>query len=226
VAHLLNVHTGLATGVAEGLGLLQLPRPSTPAQTPNTTLPPSPSLSILLNGPQSMQGRKIGVLVSFGADASLFQHVVKLSEKAGCVVEVIGPVVGGVKLSDGSVIPANHNFEGGPSVLFDAVVILWSPEAMALVRQRPSVKDFISDAFAHCKFIGYNKPAEALVAKLVDAIDEGCMLLEKDEDMKLFLQRGKALRYWTRELVASGLPPLEANPAHSPSEAPVPTPSE
>ena len=39
--------------------------------TPVTDLPPSPALSILANGPDSFEGRKVGVLVTDGADAAL-----------------------------------------------------------------------------------------------------------------------------------------------------------
>src|SRR6185437_9163225 len=69
VAGLRNVDEELAATVAEGLGLLELPAPAEPARPPRTDLPASPALSILGRGPDSFAGRKIGVLVTNGADA-------------------------------------------------------------------------------------------------------------------------------------------------------------
>jgi catalase len=44
-----------------------------------------------------------------------------------------------------------------PSVLFDAVVLLPAVGAVNNLLQESSVRAFVADAFAHCKFIGYVK---------------------------------------------------------------------
>ena len=74
----------------------------------------------------------------------------------GAVLELIAPKIGGVTLSDGSLVPADQNVDGGPSVLYDAVAVL----AVRRRRRRCSpldaaAKDFVTDAHAHCKFIGH-----------------------------------------------------------------------
>ena len=46
-------------------------QPATPAVTPRTDLPPSDALSILKRPPGHSQGRKLGVLVTDGADAAV-----------------------------------------------------------------------------------------------------------------------------------------------------------
>jgi hypothetical protein len=45
--------------------------------------------------------------------------------------------------------------DGESSVLFDAVAGLVSDEGAALLAGDATAKDFVSDAFGHCKFIGY-----------------------------------------------------------------------
>ena len=46
------------------------------------------------------------------------------AKKEGALVEIIAPKVGGVTASDGSWIEAAQKIDGGPSVLYDAVVLL------------------------------------------------------------------------------------------------------
>ena len=89
-------------------------------------LPPSPALSVINNGPETFAGRKVGVLVSEGCDATLLQMLQAALEEEGAVMEIIAPKVGGVTAQDGSHIPAHHMIDGGPSVLFDAVALLLS----------------------------------------------------------------------------------------------------
>ena len=55
--------------------------------------------------------------------------------------------------------------DGGPSVLYDAVALLPARTAMADLVQESTVRDFVADAFAHCKFIGYVEAAVPLFDK-------------------------------------------------------------
>ena len=56
-------------------GAGELPEPAPAAVAPSTDLPPSPALSIVANGPDSFAGRKLGVLVTDGADAELLAEL-------------------------------------------------------------------------------------------------------------------------------------------------------
>jgi catalase len=200
LAHLRNVHDDLASGVAGGLGM-PLPEAATPARQPITDLPPSDALSILKNGPDSFAGRKLGVLVTDGTDAGVLEALRAAATGVGAVVETIAPVVGGVTLSDGSVLAADQMIDGGPSVLYDAVVLLPGAKAVAALAGRSTAKDFVSDAFAHHKFIGYNGAASALLeaAGIAELLDDGCVKLTKAGAGK-FLKRCAALRYWERDV--------------------------
>ena len=71
VSHLLNIDDGLAETVAKGLRLKEMPKPADAARPTRQDLKPSPTLSILKNGPKSFAGRKVGALVTDGVDADV-----------------------------------------------------------------------------------------------------------------------------------------------------------
>ncbi len=82
---------------------------------------------------------------------------------------------GGVEAADGSRIEAGEKIGGGPSVLYDAVAVLPSEEGANLLLSNGSAKDFVSDAFAHLKFIAYVNAALPLFEKagIPGSLDEG-----------------------------------------------------
>lgn len=209
VSHLLNIDAGLANIVADGLRL-SLPDPAVAARKPITDLPPSDKLSIIKNGPGSFKGRKLGLLLTDGADAAIFAALIDAVDAEGAVYEVVAPKIGGVVLSDGTTVAAKHKIDGGPSVLFDAVAILVSADGAALLSRDAAAKDFATDAFAHCKYIGISAGAEAIFAKagIADDLDEACLPLVKAADAKTFIAAARALRYWPRELTVD----LDARP--------------
>ena len=198
VAHLLNIDADLAQTVADGLGMQALPAAAPPAQQPRTDLPPSDSLSILKNPPPSFAGRKVGALITDGTDAGLLADLLAAIEAEGATLEVIAPTVGGVKLSDGTLQPAHHKIDGGPSVLFDAVALLPSDDGIAGLLKLPPARDFASDAYAHYKFIGFTKPATQLFAKvgLPDSLDNG--FIDLDDGVENFIAACRDLRFWDR----------------------------
>jgi catalase len=200
VSHLLHIDEGLAGTVASGLGL-ELPEPGKAARPTRTDLPASDALSILKNPRASFAGRKLGILLTDGADATLFNALLAAVEKEKAVYEVIAPKIGGVTLSDGQKVAAKQKIDGGPSVLFDAVAILASKDGAALLASDATAKDFATDAFAHCKFIGYTAETIAVFEKagLADDLDEGCVMLAGKRDAGAFLATCRALRFWRRE---------------------------
>jgi catalase len=200
VSHLLNVHKDLAQAVADGLGLANLPAPATPAVTPRTDLPASDALSILKNPPGTFKGRKLGVLVTEGVDASLLDALKAAIDAEGGVMELIAPTVGGVKASDGTVLAAHHKIDGGPSVLFDAVAVLPGEEGVLSLLKLPAARDFVSDAYAHYKFLGFSAPADKLFKKvgLPDDLDDGFIALSKPADAEGFVAACRGLRFWDR----------------------------
>lgn len=202
VSHLLNVDRALAQAVASGLGLDTLPEPALAARPTRRDLQPSEALSIVLNGPRRFAGRKLGVLVSDGADAAVLHALADSLAEEGARYEIIAPTVGGVELSDGEKLAAKHQLDGGPSVLFDAVALLVSVDGANGLAGSGRARDFVADAFGHCKFIGYAPGARLLLDKAgIEEPDEGCLPLAEAADAEGFVLACRALRHWAREPV-------------------------
>ncbi|MGK9287164.1 catalase [Sinorhizobium meliloti] len=201
VSHLMNIDQPLATKVAAKLGLAEMPSPAEAAVPTRQDLPPSPALSILKNGPNSFMGRKVGALVSDGTDARLLQALKGSLERESAMLEIVAPAVGGVIAGDRSRIDANYNLDGGPSVLFDAVVLLTSEQGAQEMARQPVALDFVTDAFAHSKFIGYVAEAMPLFEKanLTAMMDDGFVPVDSADDTALFVEICRKLRFWDRE---------------------------
>lgn len=198
VSHLPHIDADLAARVARGLGLAKPPKPADPAKEP-VDLPPSDALSILKNGAGRFEGRKLGLLVTDGADAALAHALQDAVSKAGGMVEVIAPQIGGVALSDGKTLPAQQKVTGGPSVLYDAVAILTSAEGAEELQGMHAARSFVADAFAHAKFIAYSPEAEALFDRAgVGEPDAGMIALNEPGDAAAFVAVCSALRFWDR----------------------------
>ncbi|KPF97281.1 catalase [Rhodopseudomonas sp. AAP120] len=198
VSHLVNVDKTLAQLVADGLGM-KLPAAAEPARKPITDLPPSPALSIIKNAPGSFKGRKLGILVSDGADAKLLAALEAAAKQHGAMVELIAPKVGGFTASDGKLRPAKQKVNGGPSVLYDAVAVLLSEDGALQLQQEATARDFVADAFAHAKFIATSKEAAPLLEKAGVEPDGGVMSLGGAKDAERFLELCTQLRFWERE---------------------------
>lgn len=201
VAHLLNIDKGLAENVAKGLRIKDMPAPAKAAKPTRMDLKESTPLSIQKNPPKSFKGRKIGVLLSDGADIDTFKMIKKAAEAEGAMIEIVAPMVGGVEASDGSWIEAKQKIDGGPSVLYDAVALLISDQGAQTLMKESTARDFVADAFAHMKFIAYLPSAMPLMEKagIAESLDEGCIKLDTPHSASLFVTECRKIRFWDRE---------------------------
>jgi catalase len=202
ISHLLNIDEGLAETVAEKLGMKDLPKPADAAIAPRDDLPASDALSIIKNGPESFAGRKVGVLVSDGADATLLKALAAALKKEGATMEIVAPRIGGVEDTEGNVVEGDHMIDGGPSVLFDAVAIIVSKEGAQRLSGEAAARDFVADAFAHLKFVAYVEAAAPLIEKAgiaLDDPDEGLIAISSSRDAGAFVAACRNLRVWARE---------------------------
>lgn len=200
VSHLLNIDEGLAETVAEKLGMKDLPKKADAAVTPRDDLPASDALSIVKNGPQSFEGRKVGVLISDGCDGTLVKKLETALKKEGAIMEIIAPKIGGAEASDGSFIEGKQMIDGGPSVLYDSVALIVSPEGAQRLEKEAAVRDFLADAFVHCKFIAHVEAAKPLLDRAGIEPDEGVMPLASAADISSFIESCRKLRLWAREV--------------------------
>jgi catalase len=201
VSHLLNIDENLARKVGAALGFKAMPKPADAAMPTRQDLAELPSLSIVGKGPQRFEGRKLGILVTDGTDADILKALKTALTKAGATFEVIAPKIGGANASDGSWIEADQMIGGGPSVLYDAVALLPAESAMDDLVQESTARDFVADAFAHCKFIGYVAAVMPLFEKagMANSLDEGCIALASPKDIAGFIGALGKLRFWSRE---------------------------
>lgn len=199
VSHLLNIDKTLAKKVADGLGLKDMPDAAEAAMPTREDLPVSDALSILKNSPDTFKGRKLGILVSDDLDDKLFESVIGALKKEGANYEVIAPQVGGVNSDKGKHIPAQQVINGGPSVLYDAVLVLTSEDGATSLAKIPEAKDFVNDAHAHMKFIGFTQAAKALfvAAALDNKMDKGWIDVDTCTAQS-FIKSLRSLRYWAR----------------------------
>ncbi|GGD58663.1 catalase [Erythrobacter arachoides] len=203
VGHLRRIDEDLALVVADGLGLADMPDKVPAARETIEDLPESPALSILKNGPDSFAGRKLGIYIAEGGDAALVSALKQAAKDAGATVEIVAPHVAGAKLSDGEKMAADQKIDGAPSVLYDAVAIVMGADAAEkFALDKPSI-DFVNDAFAHAKFIGYVAAAKPLLkgAGVAERMDDGFVELSDGSSATNFLKSCGKLRFWDREKV-------------------------
>jgi catalase len=191
IGNLLNVDAELAKRVADGLGI-PLPKPNPAARAP-FDMDASPALSIQMNMKETLQGRKIGILIADGSDAAELAKLRKAITGAGAAAFVVAPKVGGAKLSDGKVMKADGQLAGSPSQLFDAVAVLLSDDGTKMLLKDGAAVQWAMDAFGHLKAIGSNPAAKPLLDKAGIVPDPGVTGLDAT-----FLQAA-AKRFWTRE---------------------------
>ena len=194
VGHLLHIEKDLADRVAKGLGFDKMPD-APAAAAPVRQMEPSPALSIIGKMKDTLMGRVIGILVADGSDGAVIEKMKMAATDAGAVVKIVAPKVGGAILADGSLLAADGQLAGTPSVLFDAVAVILSEEGAAALSLESAAVDFVRDAFGHLKAIAVDKGGKALLMKANIGQDAGVV---DASDRDAFIAAAKT-RQWDRE---------------------------
>ena len=194
LSNLRNVDETLAQRVADGLNL-PLPTASDPAVA-SIDLDASPALRIVGKYPDTLEGRKVAILVADGSDGAVVEAVRKAVEGDGGSVFIVAPKIGGAKLKDGSTLAVDGQLAGSPSVLFDAVAIVLSDDGCAMLMKEGAAVDFAKDAFGHLKAIGHTPQAQPLLDKAGVEPDDG--VVDVAGDLQGFLEPART-RQWARE---------------------------
>jgi catalase len=214
LGHLDIIDTDLGAKVADGLGMVGLADRIEPVRAP-IELPPSPALSILAKAPATLQGRKVGALISDGFDEKLLVAVRAAVLKEGAMFEVVAPKVGLATTSEGKKVVADHMIAGGPSVIFDAVVVIPGAESVGKLVAAPPALDWVSDAFNHCKVIGTVAAAQPLLEAARVKPDAGVIDLG-GKGVAKFIDAAKRGRIWAREEAQADKPPTKRPPPAPP----------
>jgi catalase len=194
VGHLLHIDQDLAKRVASGLAFAKMPD-APKAAAPVLTLERSPALQIIGKMKGTLMGRTIGILIADGSDSAAIKKIKKAATDANATVKIIAPKVGGAKLADGSMLPADGQLAGTPSVLFDAVAVILSDEGAKALSKEGAAIDFVRDAFSHLKAIVADKGGKALLKMANVPLDAGVL---DSNDNDAFIAAAKT-RQWDRE---------------------------
>lgn len=206
IGRLVNIDKDLATKVSM-LVLGDTSYDHEPAfMPPKTDLPPSDALSILKNPPKEFKGRKIGVFVGKEIDKSVIDYIEELKKTAqelDSFVEVIVTQAPHFVDKSGKQVKSDmkcYAVSTKPSVLYDAVIVILSDNNKDEVINNPYIRNFVNDAYSHCKFIGYNKESKWFFDAMNLTIDGGCIALDENAP-KEFIAKCKKLRFWDRKLI-------------------------
>jgi len=189
VSRLRNIDEDLARRVADGLGI-DLPEKAKAAKAP-VDMKPSDALSIQKRAKDMLRGRKVGILFSEGSDKASIDTLKSDIEKAGGTAFLVAPKVGGIKVN-GGMLKADGQLAGSPSVLFDAVASVLTPDAAETLAKDGAAVQWFMDAYSHCKTIAHCKGTQLLLDKANVAPDDGVVPVET------FMKVG-VKRHWARE---------------------------
>ncbi|GAB6140518.1 catalase [Methylosoma difficile] len=194
VGHLRHINENLAIRVASGLGIEKLPlAPVTARVVQNLDL--SPALQLIDKMKDTLAGRVIGILIADGSESDTLYAVKDAVIDAGAKVKIIAMKLGDAKLADDWLLPVDNQLAGTPSVLFDAIAIVLSEEAVVLLGKEAAAIDFVRDAFNHLKAIAVDTGGLALLKKAGIEVDAGVIALTS---LDCFIAAAKT-RQWDRE---------------------------
>lgn len=141
-----NVDTGMATAIAETIGV----NPPTAAHVPVTAS--SPTLS-LANTSYYAYSQKVAVLIGNGFNGDEVRSVLSVLEEYGVFIEVISDRLGAVIGTDGTNVEVDQIFVSTYPVLYDSIYVVGG-NANNQTRFNQEVKAFISEAYKNFKPIG------------------------------------------------------------------------
>jgi len=194
LGHLDLIDPELGKRVAAGMNLVGKADPITPAVEPRDDLEPSPALSLVAKAPKTIKGRTLAALVTDSSDAKAVASLQKAVAKEGALLKLIAPRIGPMK---NGLMP-DMTIDGGPSCLFDAVLLLPGQAEMPVLLQGASAINWLRDAFAHLKAIGFNNAAQAMFGKGgVDHTAPGVIAVSKGFDA--FIAAAKEHKIWARD---------------------------
>ena len=201
---LANIDAGLASKVAEALGL---PAPNGAAAKPTGSGQPnaSPALSLLNRVVPGIETRKIALLSGPGADEPALTSLRDALAKEGATALVIAPSLAPI----GSIVP-DATVSGMPSIMFDAVFVPGGSAAADALSQSGDARHFLLEAFRHLKAIGAVGAGRQVLASagLPDQADG--VATGDDADLsrvlKSFIEAAGQHRVWSREAMAASIP--------------------
>jgi catalase len=149
VEQLNHIDHELAVAVAEGIGV----EPPTNPETPNHGRS-SPALSQSNTAFESVRSRKVAILIADGVDASATTALAQTLREWGAIPELLAPVGGTVRSTDGTDVAVDRAINTMASVLYDAVLIPGGKASVAALSRDGYAVHFVAEAIKHAKPVG------------------------------------------------------------------------
>ncbi len=201
LGHLDLIEPELGERVATAMGMEGMADEIVPAVAPRDDLPPSPPLSLVAKAPATIEGRTIAVIVTDGFDRQVLASLAAAAKREGAVLKLVAPRIGPVKDDKGGKHEPASTIDGGPSVLFDACVLLPSQDGAAELLDMAAAINWIRDGYGHLKAIAYAATALPLLEKAAVEPDAalGVIGLDGRKGLDAFIAAAKKHRIWDRE---------------------------
>ncbi|AHF98582.1 hydroperoxidase II [Halostagnicola larsenii XH-48] len=207
-----NVDHEFATRVAEGIGV-------EPPEEPGDEMPDhddeDPSLSMVNRTPDTIETRKVAVLVDDGYDADHLEAIRSTLEDEGARVEIVSKLLGDVEAANGDTVDADESHGTTESVLYDAVYVPGGEGSVDALVEQGTAKHFVAELFKHKKPIaavgGGTELLEAVELPGIDVanakegvVSEQGVVMESDGDdleaaAEAFVDAIAAHRHWDRD---------------------------
>ncbi|CAM3180098.1 catalase [Filibacter tadaridae] len=187
-----NVDTGMATAIAETIGV----NPPTKPHVPVTACSPTLSIS---NTPHYAYSQKVGVLIGNGFNGDEVRHVLNVLKEYGVFIEVISEKLGTVTGADGTKIKVDKIFVSTYPVLYDSIYVVGgSTENQKKFNQ--DIMTFINEAYKHYKPIGIATTAQSYIQVSENNNLAGVVFAASNPDFaKEFVSAIAQQRFWNRK---------------------------
>ena len=156
IAQLRNVSEDLASAVAGGLGMKELPDPLPKLleRDPKPEVRKSPALSLFARpGLEGIKTRKIAIIVADGVNGEAALALHEALASAGAVPRFVGITLGDVRTSAGDTLSVEVSLEAAPAPIWDAMIIPDGEDAVTVLKASGHAKEFLKDQYRHCKAI-------------------------------------------------------------------------
>jgi len=197
LGHLLLIDRNLADTVISALGAEGKAEKIIPAKAP-VELEPSPALRLYGKFKPTLAGRKVGVLLGAGFDASIKKDLVLQIENEGAKAAIVTGKIQGERDYQGHLHSTDMALRTSPSVLLDAVVILAGKDSDEKLSGDPNAVTFLMDPRRHCKAVGFS--GIPMLAKKAGIEEEpGVIDISAQAGLKSFVAAARSGRFWERE---------------------------
>jgi catalase len=166
IAQLRNVDEELATAVADGIGVTDLPEPLPKVlpRAPKPEVQTSKALSLLARpGAEGIKTRHVAILVANGTDGAAALAIHEALAAAGGVPRFIGVKLGQVTSVSGEPLDVEISLETAPAAVWDAMIVPDGRAAADELGARGHALEFLKDQYRHCKPILLIGAARALL---------------------------------------------------------------